>query len=102
MSYASTASPHPVVQTTRMAMPKFRWPHVSQRTRALLMMGIMVSPAFLADEIGYGVQRLFMTADQIAARQPSDDRMPIDVFVAHVACTEADAPAAQQEHWAEY
>src|SRR6516165_4427844 len=47
-----------------------------RRARAFLMMGIMISPAFLADEIGYGVQRLFLTADQIAAREVPTGAMP--------------------------
>ena len=102
MAYASMASASPDIRMPPMAMPKFRWPRLSQRTRALLMMGIMISPAFLADEIGYGVQRLFMTANEIAARQTPADTMPTQVTVFHVACADADVPAVQQERWAEF
>jgi hypothetical protein len=101
MAYAGTASTRPHV-LPHFAAPKLRWPGLSRRARALLMIGLMISPAFLADEIGYCVQRLFMTADQIAAQRAPDDAMPTNVYVLHVACTDADAPAVQQERWAEF
>jgi hypothetical protein len=85
-----------------LAMPKFRWPRLSERARALAMIGVMISPAFLADEIGYGVQRLFLTADQIAAKQRPADTMPTQVYVFHVACSDADVSPAQQERWAAF
>ena len=102
MAYASTASASPDIRLPHVAMPRFRWPHLPGRARALLMMGIMISPAFLADQIGYGVQRLFLTADQIAARQAPTETMPTQVYIFHVACADADAPAAQQQRWAEF
>jgi hypothetical protein len=82
-------------------MPKLRWPRLSQRARALLVMGVMVSPAFLADQIGYGVERLFMTADQIAVKQVPDNAIMEKIRVFHVACTKSDAPAAEQQRWSE-
>src|SRR5207344_30526 len=69
------------------------------RIRGLVVMGILISPAFLADEIGYGVQRLFLTADQIAAKQAPPDAMPAAISVFHVACVDADAAAADQSRW---
>jgi len=84
------------------AMPKLRRPRLSQRARALLMMGLMVSPVFLTDEIGYGVQRLFMTADQIAVRQAPDSTMLSRVTIFHVACVNANAPASERARWAKY
>ena len=65
------------------------------------MMGIMISPAFLADDIGYCVQRLFMTADQIAEMQVPDNTMLANVNIFHVACTDANTPAAERKHWAD-
>ncbi len=76
MAYASTAFVIPDICAPHVAMPKFPWPRVSRRARALLMMGIMISPSFLADSIGYCVQRLFLTADQIAAKQVPDHTGP--------------------------
>jgi hypothetical protein len=102
MAYASTASSNPEIRVPLVAMPKLRWPQLSRRARALLMMGIMISPTFLADDIGYGVQRLFMTADQIAARQVPAGTMPTEVYVFHVACADTDMPAAQQGRWAAF
>jgi hypothetical protein len=99
MAYANTASnaairlPHPV-------LPKFRW-RLSRRGRALLMMGIMISPAFLADQIGYCVERLFMTADQIEARQVPDSTVLSQVRIFHLACTDAKMPTAEQARWAD-
>jgi hypothetical protein len=102
MAYASTASARPEIRMPHVAMPRIRWPRLSGRARALLMMGIMISPAFLADEIGYGVQRLFMTAEQIAAREVPTGAMPTQVYIFHVACADADTEAAQRQHWAEF
>lgn len=102
MAYASTAPASPNIRVPHVAMPKFRWPRLPQRTRALLMIGIMISPAFLADQIGYCVERLFMTADQIAAQQVPEGAMPTQLYIFHVACTSTDAPTAQQQRWAEF
>lgn len=102
MAYASIASAGPNIRVPHVAMPKFRWPRLSQRSRALLMIGLMISPAFLADQIGYCVERLFMTADQIAAQQVPDGTMPTELYVYHVACVDTDASAAQQARWAAF
>ncbi len=102
MAYAGTASASPDIRMPYVAVPKFRWPRSSRRARAFLMMGVMISPMFLADDIGWCIKRLFLTADQIAAKQAPDDAMPTQVFVFHVACIDADTPAAQQSRWAEY
>jgi hypothetical protein len=101
MAYASAALASPVIRMPHVAMPKLRWPRPSPRARALLMIGIMISPAFLADRIGYCVQRLFYTADQIAVRQVPDSTMLSRVSIFHVACVDTDMPAAERTHWAE-
>ena len=101
MAYASMALARADIRFPHVAMPKFRWPLLSRRARAFLMMGIMISPTFLADDIGYGVQRLFLTADQIDMRQVPDDTMLAKVGIFHVACTDADMPAAERARWAE-
>jgi hypothetical protein len=59
MAYASAVMASQEMRMPSVAMPKVRWPRLSQRTRAVLMMGIMVSPCFLSDGIGYYVQRVF-------------------------------------------
>jgi hypothetical protein len=97
MAYAGTASAGPDIRIPRVAMPRFRRPRLPRRARAFLMIGVMISPSFLADDIGYGVKRLFMTADQIAAKQTPEDKMPAQISVFHVACIDTDAPHAQQE-----
>ena len=101
MAYASTNSVAVSIRVPRGRMPNFRWPRLSARARALLMMGLMVSPVFLADYIGYGVERLFMTADQIAMKQVPDSRMLSQAYIFHVACVDANAAAAERAHWAD-
>ena len=66
------------------------------------MMGVMISPSFLADYYGYCVQRLFLTADQIAAKQVPDDMVLRQVHIFHVACADTDMPASEQGRWAAY
>jgi hypothetical protein len=102
MAYAGTVPENPGIRAPHLAMQKLRWPRPSPRARALLMIGVMISPAFLADEIGYCVQRLFLTADQIAAKQAPDDAIPTPLRVFHVACADADAPAAERGRWAAF
>ncbi len=102
MAYATTAFTGSAMRVPPVAVPKVRWPRFSPRMRALMMMGVMISPAFLADQIGYGVERLFMTADQIDARQVPDNTMLSQVNIFHVACVDADAPAAEHARWADY
>ena len=99
MAYASTALPSPEIRIPRFARPKLRWPRLSQRGRALLMIGIMISPAFLADQMGYCVMRLFLTADQIAERTP-DESIITRVRMFPVACTDADMSAQDRAYWA--
>lgn len=101
MAYASTNSVGVSIRVPRGRMPKIRWPMLSARTRALLMMGVMVSPVFLADQFGYCVERLFMTADQIAMQQVPDSRMLSQAYIFHVACVDASAPAAERARWAD-
>lgn len=101
MAYAGTASPAPTIRIPHLAMPKVRLPRPSRRARALMMMGLMISPAFLADQIGYCVQRLFMTADQIAAQQVPMGEMMSRMNVFHVACVDSQASAADQQRWAD-
>jgi hypothetical protein len=101
MAHAATVLARPDIRIPRVAMPTFRWPRLSQRSRAVLMMCIMCSPAFLADSIGFCVQRLFLTADQIAAKQVADETILRQVSVFHVACTATEMPAAEQQRWTE-
>jgi hypothetical protein len=101
MAYANAALASLDIRMPHVAMPKLRWPRLSQRVRALLMLGVMVSPAFLADTIGYGVERMFLTADQIEVRQVPDNTMLAKISIFHVACVNTDMPAVEQRHWAE-
>lgn len=101
MAHASTVIAGPDIHIPSVAMPKLRWPHVSRRARALLMMVIMISPAFCSDAIGYCIMRLFYTADEIANTQaPETILAKVDIF--QVACPDTDMPAAEQERWAAY
>ena len=63
------------------------------------MMGIMVSPCFLSDAIGYCVQRFYYTADEIADRQ-APDRILANIRIFQVSCPATDMPAAEQRLWA--
>ncbi len=98
MAYASTVLPGSEIRIPRLARPKLRWPRLSQRGRALLMIGVMISPAFLADQIGYCVMRLFLTADQIAAQAP-DDSIITRVRMFPVACMDANMAAEDRTYW---
>jgi hypothetical protein len=102
MSYASTILARPEIPIPGLALPRFRrrLPRLSQGTKALIMMGVMISPAFLSDQIGYCVMRLFRTADQIAAAQAPDESIMAQVRMFRVACVKADATAEEQQHWA--
>ena len=102
MAYASSILASPEIRIPKLVLPRFRWrwPRLPQRTRALMMMGVMISPAFLGDQIGYGVMRLFRTADQIAEMRMPDESIMARIRIFHVACVQADAKAAEQERWA--
>ena len=102
MSYASSVRAIPAIRMPSVPMPKLRWPHPSPRTRALAMIAIMISPCFLADSIGYGVQRLFLTPDQIAAKQVPDNMMLAQLRSFHVACPDRSMTAADQGRWAAF
>jgi hypothetical protein len=99
MAHASTAMANHAIRSPSMTMPKLRWPLLSPRGRALLMMGIMISPCFLSDAIGYCVQRFFYTADEIADRQ-APDRILANIRIFQVACPATDMPAIEQRLWA--
>ena len=101
MAYASTAIAGPGIRIRHVPMPKLRWLGLSRRARALLMMGIMISPCFLADTIGYCVKRLFYTANEIAERE-APDTMLSQIHKFDVACPATDMPAAEQENWTGY
>jgi hypothetical protein len=101
MSYSSHVLTSPTIRLPHVTLPKLRWPRLSPGARAVLMMGLMISPAFLSDYIGYGIQRLFYTAGQIAEMRPPDDRMLSKVTMFPVACADPAAPAAEQRSWAE-
>jgi len=100
MAYASAAPTLPEIRFQirfpRIAAPKWRWPHLSPGIRALLMMGVLFSPAFLCDTIGYCVQRLGYTADQIAERSVSGDKILAQVQIFQVACVDTEAPPAER------
>src|SRR5690242_14083524 len=101
MAYASITVASPDIHMPSVAIPKFRLPRLSQRTWALLMMGLMFSPCFLSDAIGYCVQRFFYTADQIAERRAPDPIMSnINIF--HVACPDTRIPEAERGRLATY
>jgi len=99
MAHASTLIANPAIPMPSMTIPKLRWPLLSPRGRALLMMGIMISPCFLSDAIGYCVQRFYYTADEIADRQ-APDRILANIRILQVACPATDMPAAEQRLWA--
>jgi hypothetical protein len=101
MAYASTAIASPGIRIPHVALPNFRRLRFSPRTRALLMMSVLISPCFLSDAIGYCVQRLFLTADQIAARE-SPDAMLAQITKFDVACPAKEMPADEQGRWAAY
>ena len=101
MAYATAAWTVPTPDIPRPALPKFRLPRLSQRTRALLMLALMASPAFLSDQIGYCVQRLFLTADQIEVRQSPDETSLNHALIFHVACPE-NMSAADRQRWAAF
>jgi hypothetical protein len=61
------------------------------------MIGLMISPAFISDYIGYAVQRIFYTQEEMADRTAGFILRKIDVF--RVACPESDASAS---YWAVY
>ncbi|HXA23400.1 MAG TPA: hypothetical protein VNW90_13985, partial [Acetobacteraceae bacterium] len=98
MAYANAIMASPAIRMPSVAMPNLRRPRMSQRTRALLMMGIMISPTFLADDIGYGVKRLFKTADQIAEMR-APDSMLTRARIFQVACPATDSPTAERDRW---
>ena len=100
MAYANTVPASPDIRMPSVSLPKLRWPRLSARTRALLMMALMVSPCFLADTIGYYVQRLFYTPEQIAAKQIPDN-MLTNANIFHVACPATDTPT-EQARWSAY
>jgi hypothetical protein len=99
MAYASTAVRNPKIRIPHIAMPKWQWP--SPRTRALLMIALMFSPAVLSDSIGYCVQRIFYTSQQIDQRQsPVGFLAKIRMF--DVACPAPNAPAQETQSWGRY
>jgi hypothetical protein len=101
MAYADHILTNPVIRLPHITLPKLRWPHLSPRGRAILMMGVMISPAFVSDYIGYGVQRLFYTPGQIAEMRAPDDPMLARMELFHVACTDPAASAADKREWAD-
>ena len=99
MAYASAIMASPAIRLPSVALPSLRRLYLSRRARALLMMAILCSPTFLADRIGYCVQRLFMTADQVAEQQ-APDSMLTRARIFQVACPTKDMPLAERQHWA--
>lgn len=101
MAYADQIFTNPGIRLPAMTMPKLRWPRFSPGARAILMMALMISPAFVSDYIGYGIERLFYTAGQIAEMRAPDDPMLKHVEIFQVACTDPGSPAADQQQWAD-
>ena len=102
MAYAAQILTNPHIRLPHITLPKPRWPRLSPGARAILMMGLMISPAFVSDYIGYGVQRLFYTSGQIAEMRVPDDRMLAHMELFHVACADPAASAADQRQWADF
>ena len=99
MAHANTVLANPDIRMPLAAMPSFRLPLLSPRHRAILMMGIMISPCFLSDAIGYCVQRFYYTADEIADRR-APDRILEQISIFQVACPSTDMPAVEHRLWA--
>lgn len=99
MAYATAMMASQNIRVPSVAMPNLRWLRWSPRTRAILMMALMISPTFLADDIGYCVERLFMTADQINEKQ-APDSMLTHTRIFHVACPAPEMTAAERQQWA--
>jgi hypothetical protein len=99
MTYASEVFASHSIHLPRLTMPKPRWPRWSPGVRAVLMMGLMISPAFLTDYVGYCIKRLSYTAGQIAEMRPPDDALLTRVTIFHVACADTTAPPAEQRWW---
>ena len=99
MSYTSQILAGPNIHLPRFALPKPRWSRLSSRGRAALMLGLMISPAFLSDYIGYGVKRLSYTAAQIAEMRPPGDTILAHIEIFSVACTDPASPGPEQRWW---
>jgi hypothetical protein len=99
MAYAHRILASPDIRLPSVTIPKFRWPRPTPRARAFLMMALMISPAFVSDYIGYGVQRLFYTAAQIQEMRAPDDPMMKQIGIFHVACADPSAPSAERRSW---
>jgi hypothetical protein len=102
MTYASQILANPPIRLPHVTLPKLRWPRLTSRTRAMLMMGLMISPAFVSDYIGYGIERLFYTAGQIAEMRAPDNTMLAHVDIFHVACADPATSATDQRQWAAF
>ncbi len=105
MAYASTAGASlnirmpRVMRMPHVPIPKLRWP--SPRTRALLMIALMFSPCVLSDSIGYCVQRIFYTANQLEERQ-SPDAFLAQIRMFDVACPAQNASPQERAQWPTY
>jgi hypothetical protein len=62
------------------------------------MMGIMLSPCFLSDAIGYCIQRFIYTTDEIAMRQ-APDTIGANINIFRVACPDTSLPVTEQARW---
>ena len=101
MAHASTIMATPGIRMPSVAIPRLRWPFLSPRTRAFLMIAIMISPCFLSDTIGYWVQRAFYTANELAEREASRTALT-QIRIFQVACPGSDMPAGERGWWAAY
>jgi hypothetical protein len=99
MSYSSQSLTSPTIRLPHFAMPKPRWPRLGARGHAVLMLALMISPAFLSDYIGYGVKRLSYTAAQIAEMRAPGDTILAHIEIFPVACTDPASPGPEQRWW---
>jgi len=102
MAYAGQLFASPELRLPRLSLPKLRWPRLSPGARAIVMMGLMISPAFISDYIGYAVERLFYTSAQIAEMRAPDESMLAHVEIFHVACADPASSAADLRQWADF
>jgi len=99
MAYAGLVTGYADVRVPRLSMPRFLRLRLPPHTRFLLMIGIMISPCFLADTYGYWIQRMVYTSDQMVARQ-RPDAILAQIHKFDVACAVTDMSATDQGRWA--
>jgi len=102
MSYTSQILASPGLHLPHIAMLKPRWPRLSPRGRAILMLCLMCSPAFVSDYIGYAIKRLSYTSAQIMEMRRPGDTIFAHISIFPVACADPATPGAEQRWWMAY